>query len=524
MRAGEGAPSQAPCAASCPLSLCVEGYVGHVAAGEYEAALGHVLERTALPESVCRVCHRPCESACVHAESGTPIAINDLKRFVVAATGTAGDAATSEPDHGHRVAVVGAGPAGLAAAHDLRRRGYDVTLLDAAERPGGLLAHGIPAHRLPPDAFARDVERVLSLGVRFRGGVRVGPDVTLDGLLEEGHDTLLLAVGAGHARTLDLLSPEGESQPIVISALEYLRRLAVGEPVETGARVVVIGGGNAALDAGRAARRLGARSVTLAFPERREEMPAIPSEIAAAVEEGIAIRPQVVPTRLEAGALIGRAVDDDGHEVELLLEADQIIFAIGQDPRLDFATVAGAALDRDGAGHLRIDPETGRTSHPQVYAAGDAAGARRMVTTAMASGMRAAWGIDRAVRPDAEDRRRPPSLAASAAPAPLSTSAPAPLSTFRLAAHRAPELAPAERTRDFDEVAGVLEEAAARAEAARCLMCGRCGNCRACLDLFACPALREGDGHVVIDAELCTGCGVCAEICPNDAIREVARV
>jgi len=538
MRCGEGAPGQAPCSANCPLSLCVEGYVGHVAAGDYNAALGHVMERNALPETVCRICHRPCETACVRTTSDSAIAINDLKRFVVTTTG--GNAVTStianepagieaEPGHGHRVAVVGAGPAGLAAANDLCLRGYEVTLIDASDRAGGLLAHGIPAHRLPPEAIARDVKRILSQGVLFRGGVRVGRDVTLDDLLGEGYDAVVIAVGAGRARTLDLTNaPDGANDaPNVTTAIEFLGQLAANGSVETGARVVVVGGGNAAIDASCAARRLGAQSVTLAFPESREEMPAIPSEISAAQEEGVAIRPGLVPVRLASSALLCRSAGDDSSgDKGVALDADLVILAIGQDPVLDFATVAGTALDRDGEGHLAVDPQTGRTSHAQVFAAGDAAGARRMVTTAMASGLRAAWAIDRAIRPDEADRRRPPVQTQplpTSSPQSSACDAPTPLPVFRFPSHRAPTLPATNRTQSFDEVTGTLSEAAARAEASRCLMCGRCGNCRACLDLFACPALREADGHVTIDAILCTGCGVCAAICPNDAIQEVSR-
>jgi len=526
MRSGPCAPVLAPCATQCPLSLCIEGYVGHIAGGEYVEALGHILDRTPLPETVCRVCHSPCESVCVRNGTDEPVAINKLKRFVVewaAAQEQDPYVPDVEPDHGRRVAVVGAGPAGLAAAHDLRLRGYEVALLDAADRPGGLLAYGIPAYRLPPIALARDIERILALGVTFQGGVRLGRDLTLEGLVADGYDAVCVAVGAGRARTLPLESGEGKGSgpapgsPRVTTALDYLGALASEGSVETGERVVVVGGGNAAVDAARAARRLGGRHVTMVFPEAREEMPAIVEEVVAAEREGIRVVPSTETLRTEVNGIVCRTGGAAGEEIRL--EASQVIVAIGQEVDRDFAVAGEISLEHTADGHIGTDPETGSTSHPRIFAAGDAAGAERMVTSAIASGQRAAWGIDRSLRgTQAADRRLPPRPVVTD-PEPASP----PQSLFREGRCKPPRLDPAQRTDDFAEVLGGLTEEQARAEAARCLMCGMCGNCSLCIDLFACPALLEGDGHVRIDSALCTGCGVCALICPNDAIREVDR-
>ena len=172
----------APCSTACPLTLCVQGYAGHIASGQYREAVELIMSRCPLPDSVCRVCHRPCESVCVRNESGGPVAINALKRFAMDWASTQ-DSQPYEPPrdapNGQSVAVVGAGPAGLAAAHDLRLRGYDVTLFDAGDQPGGLLRTGIPTFRLPREALQRDVDRILALGVTFVGNTVLGRDLQL---------------------------------------------------------------------------------------------------------------------------------------------------------------------------------------------------------------------------------------------------------------------------------------------------------------------------------------------------------
>ncbi|RKY17279.1 MAG: hypothetical protein DRQ55_16160, partial [Planctomycetota bacterium] len=271
-------PLLAACESACPLGLCVQGYAGHIAAGQDAEALQLIMSRCPLPDSVCRVCHRPCESACVRAAVDEPVAINDLKRFVVERMAAAGGAAYDPPrrdDSGKSVAIVGAGPAGLAAAHELRLRGHAVTLLDAASEPGGVLRSGIPGYRLPPEAVARDVARILELDVSFRGDTRLGRDVSLDGLLSDGFDAVLLALGAGRARKLDVPGADGAGRPEVVDALGYLARVASGDRVPSGAKVVVVGGGNAAFDAARSALRSGADEVVIAYRRTRAEMPAL---------------------------------------------------------------------------------------------------------------------------------------------------------------------------------------------------------------------------------------------------------
>jgi indolepyruvate ferredoxin oxidoreductase alpha subunit len=517
-------PAVASCGERCPLSLCIQGYVGHIAAGEYAEAFGHIMSRTPLPETVCRVCHSPCESVCVRGNADGPVAINALKRFVVAWAAEQENEPyrpEREAANGMKVAVVGAGPSGLAAAHDLCLRGYAVTLYDDAERPGGLLAYGIPGYRLPSQALERDVARILGLGVAFAGSSRLGRDIHLDGLLEGEFDAVYLAMGAPRALSLDLPDTDDAATPPVVTALDYLERAARGSAADTGRRVIVVGGGNAALDASRTALRLGAERVSLVCLESFEEMPAIPEEIVAAQREGVDLHPGLRPERLRPRGMVFVPVDgDDGNRTELA--ADQVILAIGQTADLHGLEVEGQPLARTPDGFLLVDPETGGTSHPRIFAGGDLVGDEQTVTGAMAAGLRAAWGIDAALRDwSRADRRRPPQRPSplDELPPPVSLQSP-----FR-AGRTTPEELPVEtRTESFAEVVGTLSETEARAEAARCLMCGLCGNCRACIELLGCAAIQEIDGRIVIDPGLCNGCGVCANLCPNGAIRTVPRV
>lgn len=522
MRANSCGTAAAPCGERCPLSLCIQGYAGHIAAGEYTEAFAHIMSRTPLPETVCRVCHAPCEEACVRRDADGPVAINALKRFVVDwATGREGEPyrPNCEVDNGMKVAVIGAGPSGLTAAHDLCLRGYDVTLFDAAECPGGLLANGIPAYRLPPEALKRDVERILSLGITFKGNTRLGRDIHLHELIEGEFDAIYLAIGAGCALSLDLPGTDGAILPTVVTAMDYLAQVAHGIDVDTGRRVVVVGGGNAAIDASRTVRRLGAERVSVACLERFDEMPAIRGEILAAQAEGIILHTGLRPDRIrEKGVSFVPVDENEGTTIEL--EADQVILAIGQKADLRDLSAESIVLEKTPDGYIRVDPETGRTSHPRIFAGGDLVKGEQTVTNAMAAGLRAAWGIDVALRGRSLADLRPPPRRASAS-GELST--PLSVPSWCRAQRIVPgHLPPEARTRGFEEVVKTISEAQAREEAARCMMCGRCGNCRACIELFGCPAISEDEeGRVIIDPLLCTGCGVCAIFCPSGAIRIV---
>lgn len=500
----------APCAERCPLSLCIQGYAGHVAAGENAEALQHILARTPLPHSVCRVCDRPCEQGCVRRGLDDAVAINDLKRFVV-------DWAEAErPElfvrakrakNSLEVAVVGAGVAGLSAAHDLAHRGYSVTLYDAAEKPGGLLTHGIPEYRLPADKSERDIARVLEAGVRFVGGARLGAGLEL-AQLRERHRAVFVAIGAHRGKTIELPGRGEPGAPTLAVALDYLKAVRLGVEAPVAEHVVVIGGGNAAVDAARTALRRGASRVRIACVEAANEMPALVEEIGAAEHEGIQLFTRVRPVRLEKGALVVAPMENGTEE---RLDAGLVILAVGQDP--DPLAMEASGLERDEQGLVRVDGLTGRTSLPGVYAGGDVVAGERTVTAAIAWGLRAAWAIDRELSGAAlADARPPPAL-------------PKKRAAVVATAPRAPRLEPREldrgtRTQHMSEVVAGFTAADARAEAKRCLQCGLCGNCRACIEALGCPAIAmdTARAQVTVDPVWCIGCGVCAEICSNRAL------
>ncbi|MHC4839626.1 MAG: FAD-dependent oxidoreductase [Planctomycetota bacterium] len=502
-------PAVAPCAGGCPLHLCIQGYAAHIAAGDYGSALELILEHLPLPGSVCRVCDRPCEDVCVRGQLDAPVAINDLKRFVVDWADQQTefpDPRTPEPDNSKRIAVVGAGPAGLSAAHDLKMRGYGVTLFDAAPEPGGLLRYGIPEYRLPREVLKRDIDRILSLGVTFKGACKLGQDVQLSALKTD-FDAVLLATGLSKARELEI---PGDGQRL--DASEFLQ----GDQQISG-DVVVIGGGNAAIDASRSALRRGASSVAAVCLETRDKMPAIADEITEAEHEGIKIvagvRVRGVSGRELTCIEVEGAEFSDVRGSEHTIVADCLILAIGQQGD---EAIADVSLDWADS-RVSTESKTGSTSIDGVFAAGDITPGQQTVTAAIGSGLRAAWAIDAYLRgQETANRRMPP---------PMQLTDPATRKGVTradgTARVRPPELDFNQRKNSFTEVMGTLTEEQARSEAERCMICGTCGNCRACLDLFGCPAFALENGKPCIDPELCTACGVCPQFCPNGAIKPV---
>ena len=428
-----------------------------------------------------------------------------------------------------RVAIIGAGPSGLSAAHDLALRGYGVDLFDADEQPGGLLRTGIPEYRLPKAVLDRDIERILALDVTFHGGMRLGDTLRLHEILDQAYDAVYLAIGATRGQTLE---PGGDADRLgCFDALSYLRAAGKCEDIPSAENVIVIGGGNAAIDAARTASRAGAR-VSIACLESREDMPAIRQEIKEAEREGIQMRPGLRLLRKTSTGLRFATVEKAANgsldpkdyvtvqDSERVLPCDQVIMAIGQlpDTRSFCAEDPDLGWTRDGL--LRVDPVTCATKHPRVFAGGDLTPGERTVTGSMAMGQRAAWGIDLALRgADSANRRMPPPKVATRPRSEM-------LDVDRIDHEKrehAYELPTAERMGNFAEVAGTFSEARARAEADRCLICGLCGNCNACIDTFGCPAFYREDGVIQINPGLCTGCGVCAELCPNSAIVEVVQ-
>ena len=502
--------SVSPCTVACPLGLCIQGYAGHIAAGEYRASLELITNALPLPETVCRVCHRPCEDACARGPIDGPVAINDLKRFVVEHEGPGYEPELDET-HGGRVAIVGAGPAGLAAAHDLRLRGWEVSLFDRADVPGGMLRYGIPKFRLPQQALESDVKRILDLGVKFIGGRGLGENLWLGDLLEE-FDRVLIAVGAWRTSALEL-PREGSDAPTSLDALDFLHDSG---SAATGLRVAVIGGGNAGIDAARSAQRAGALQVSVI--EREAKIPALFHEVDAARLEGVELLPGLTPTVLVGGDIRGvRCLGGAGEDDLKHIPADLVVIAVGQEVERELWRASDPKLVCGPGGTMSVDPITCVTSDLRVFAAGDVAPGPRTVTEAVAQGKRAAWGIDKAQRGAPADRRPPPPpLTGQAWPKTTPPSLPTLRADQQVTLH--PAILPVEQRIGQAEVVGCFTEQQARTEAARCMLCGSCSSCRACLDTYGCPAFFVEQGLIKIDSKLCTGCGACAAICPNGAI------
>jgi len=406
---------RAPCEHTCPAGVNVPIYVGQIAEGEFDQALATI--KSTMPfAAVCgRVCHHPCEGKCLRGQLDDPLSVGALKRF--AADYMMSHDGRTKPQkpapNGYRAAVVGGGPAGLSAAWELARRGYQVKLYEALPVLGGMLAVGIPEYRLPKAILQREIDDITALGVEVHTGVRLGKDVSLDELLSAGHDAVFLAMGAWKSTALGV---PGEDLPGVIHAIEMLRdanlaRRGKGVAPRPGQRVAVVGGGNAAIDAARTAIRLGAKEVHLVYRRTRDEMPAQPKEIAEAEQEGVKMHFLAAPKRvvgegkvegLECFEMHLAEFDRSGRRrpvqvegAEFTLPVETVIAAIGQSVEQG---VVGDGVELTRWGQLVVDPATLATSIPGVYAGGDAVTGPATVIEAVAQGLRAARAIDQAVR------------------------------------------------------------------------------------------------------------------------------
>ena len=401
----------APCENTCPARCDAVGYTSLIAEGKYPEALN--LIRLTMPlAGVCgRVCNHPCENMCKRGEIDEPIAISSLKRFASdweLQTGSMTPPTFLEKPKAERVAIVGAGPAGLNAAYHLGRRGYPVTIFESLPMAGGMLAVGIPDYRLPRKNLENDIRFICQHNVEIKTGRSFGKDFTIDELLKQGYKAVFLAIGA-HLN--QKMNTPGEDADSVIPGISFLRRVSLGEKVEVGEKVAVIGGGNVAIDAARTALRLGAKEVSIVYRRTRDEMPANDEEIEEAEHEKIKILYLVAPTRIlaENGQVKGlecqrmelgpfdasgrrRPVPVKGSE--FVLEVDMAIPAIGYMPDLS-CLPQNDGFKTTKAGTLSVDPITLATHLPGVFAGGDVVTGPSTVVEAMASGYRAAVSIDR---------------------------------------------------------------------------------------------------------------------------------
>jgi formate dehydrogenase (NADP+) beta subunit len=577
-----------PCRAACPAHTDAGAYVTAIGEGRFADAYQIARAPNPFPSICGRVCAAPCETACRRGAIDEPVAIRALKRFVSDRYGVESFGGTEEWHRGHgavppagatSVGIVGGGPGGLAAAHDLRMAGHQVTVYESENRLGGMMVLGIPEYRLPRTLIDRETDAIVSMGIEVEYDCRVGRDVLFDQLLER-HDAVFVCVGASRGRGLDI---PGHDLDGVVSAIEFLLNVNRGFRVDLGERVVVVGGGNVAfdaartalraaaihetapepallgggasddarrgltttLDAARAALRAGVRDVTVIALESFDEMPAAFEEIDEAEAEGITIRYRCGPHRVVGDSHVRGletidvvSVFDDQHRfapvfapgTEAVLDADTVILAVGQAPDVSFLpSDLGIALTRFGG--LAVD-EGLRTSHPKVWAGGDVAFGPRNLIDAIADGRRAAASMNATLSGQAVPRPTAVAITLTAKPSFRR------LATDYDAVGRVliPSV-PRERRVGFTEVETGYDEGHAVLEGRRCLRCfdnimlrpELCILCGLCVDVcpYDCISIVRAD-HVgsgqasqsalLLDEEKCIRCGLCVNRCPPSAL------
>ena len=488
-----------PCSFTCPAGIQAHGYVSLIRSGEYEKAFQLVLDATPLVGTLGRACYAPCEVDCTRGSLEGPLPIRRLKRFIADEHYARfdGPGVDIPKPNGHRVAIVGSGPAGLTAAWQLARKGYGVKILEAAPKAGGFLRLAIPAYRLPPEVVERDIANVTALGVEIAVNA---PVEDLEGLRGQGYDAVLVATGTPLSTRMGV---PGDQLDGVLGGVAFLRAVKLGEGIDlTGRRVVVIGGGNVAMDTARTARRLGARDVTVVYRRTRAEMPAHHVEATDTEKEGVGFVFQAAPievlddgqgatralrcTRMAAGApdASGRSRPEPVPGSEFDVECDVIIAAIGMAP--DTAAFGGQ-VRTDPNGAIRVDERTLQTDVPWLFAAGDVVSGPSDITRATGQGQRAAFMIDHWIQDQTLDGIRDGVLDAFDDRLPVVDKAAvlARQLSYRLALPAAESEVLEAAPTDFREVELPMTEAEARYGAGLCLDCGVCSECGECVD--ACP-------------------------------------
>ncbi|WDP89895.1 MAG: FAD-dependent oxidoreductase [Desulfobacter sp.] len=493
---------RAPCVGKCPAGINVQGYIQLIREKRYDKAVSLIMEKAPLPGVLGRVCPHPCEGVCRREEVDRPLAIRQLKRF---AADMAGPLAVPEiQERKEKVAVIGAGPAGLAAAYYLRLKGYGVSLYDAHDKPGGMLRTGIPDYRLPPEILDAEIGYILEHGVDFVPNARLGEDISISRLMEEGAEAVFLALGAQAPLSLNI---PGQELDGATDALGFLEDVNLGRKTDCRGRVVVVGGGNVALDAARCARRIPGCEVTIVYRRSRREMPAYGDEILHALEEGIELICLANPVRLEGED--GRTVrlvctrnelgapDESGRRrpipldnSEFTLDCDTFISAIGQYP--DIGGLDG--VDTDSRNRVAVAGGSLATSRPGVFSGGDLVLGPATVVQAIAQGRTAAGEIDAWLKLKAGERAEEMGEEKESGQGyePGAEYPPIPGETPVLD-RACPDLVSVEtRTDSFCEVEGAFTESQALAEADRCLNCGICCECMACVDACEAKAINHG--------------------------------
>ena len=490
----------APCKAACPAHIPVQGYLKLAGEGRYTEALELIKKENPFPAVCGRICNKPCEAACSRASIDDAVAIDDVKKFIAEKDLDAKTRFVPKllnqigRKYEEKIAVIGAGPAGLSCAYYLAVKGYPVTVYEKEKELGGMLTLGIPSFRLEKDVIKAEIKVLKDLGVKFKTGVEVGKDITLDKLRKDGFKAIYLAVGASKGAKVGC---PGDDLDGVFTGIDFLREVNLGNKPAIGKAVAVIGGGNVAIDVARAAVRLGAKT-TIVYRRDRDAMPAADDEIEEAIEEGVKFKFLAAPAEITGE---GKAAElkveimelKDGKPVGTgefeTMKVSAVISAIGQ--KIDLEGIEG--INTGAKGTVLVD-EYGRTNVEDVFAGGDLVTGPKFAIDAIAAGKEASISIHRYVHPGqtqdlGRDHRdyKPLDVATLGINAVGFDNAP------RQKAAGAPAK---EAKKSFNDLRGTLTEEQIKKEAARCLGCG----------------------CVVVDEDMCIGCGICTTKCKFDAI------
>ena len=491
----------APCKAECPAHVPVQGYIKLAAQGRYTEALELIKKENPFPAVCGRICNKACEDACTRGSVDAPIAIDEIKKFIAGKDLEAEHRfvpkmvnQTGKP-YEEKIAVIGSGPAGLTCAYYLALKGYPVTVFEKEKELGGMLTLGIPSFRLEKDVIRAEIDILRDLGVQFKTGVAVGTDITLDALRAEGFKAFYLAVGA--SRGAKLRCP-GEELPGVMTGIDFLRAVNLGEAPAIGTSVAVIGGGNVAIDVARAAVRLGAE-VTVVYRRDRDSMPAADDEIAEVAEEGVSFRFLASPAEilgdgkaetLKIELMELRGGKPAGTGVYETMNVSAVISAVGQEIELN-----GISVDTGAKGTVTVSLPSFQTSEADVFAGGDVVTGPKFAIDAIAAGKEGAISIHRYVHPGqsqviGRDHRDYKAMNPATAGVAIDGFDTAPRQKASGGSAK-----DAEKT--FRDLRGTLTEEQLKTETRRCLDCGT----------------------AVVDESLCVGCGICTTKCKFDAIR-----
>ncbi len=481
-----------PCKLTCPAGCNGQGYIALTSKGKYLEALNHIKQWIPLPAAVGRICHHPCEQECNRGDIDEPLGIAPIKRFIADIVREKRKEGNLPPEEkpiinpsNPRVAVVGSGPSGLTCAYDLVKRGYPVTIFEAASQPGGQLQWAIPKYRLPKEVLAADIKDIIDLGIELKLNTPINDKFSLKDITDQGYKAIYLAIGAQKSRSLPI---KGVDLPGVYLALDFLKDVNLGNEVKLGKRVVVVGGGNVAMDVARSARRLGASTVTAVCLESPPEMPAHSWEIEEAEEEGVSIRNSWGPTeimRKPGNQMVIKfqkctsVFDKDKRfnpaydpAITMSMDCDSVIIAIGQATDQSVLSKENR-VKTTGGGWLIADPVTLATGEEGIFAGGDGVTGPKSAVEAIAHGHEAAISIERYLKGlDLKEGRAKP----KEEPAPIPEG-----DHERKHRIRNSRIPLSKRISGFDEMDLTYTEEEAKAEAERCLNCGLCSECLQCV-------------------------------------------